>query len=314
MSARAGEAKAATPKDAGTREGGAPAGPITERVNPAYQAPPGTPDDLVSLRNQIVDTLGARADAESFAQMMGKQEAHHADNEKPLEDIQKGNDEAITATKAHNDAIQHRNEANARKQEHEDKAKGKLEQYSDKAGQLVALTGPLKAVRGFTGLASHLPDDPDIVGRFKRGLLKVNTDASSFLGQLDASDQAIADQKTQQAGRAEGIKTDLATLDRTKGKADHSGQTFDAAKDTTEDFGDKNKQRKEDAHEAKVEAQKTASTLSVDAKKKEGQAVSLAAAMQFWANGHKQARLAALESTRKRLEGQGYRITEVVER
>jgi hypothetical protein len=314
VAARAGSGKATEPKDAGAGEGGAPAGPITERVNPAYQAPPATPEDLDRLRNQIIDTLGARADAERFGQLMGQQEAHHAGNEKPLEDIQKGNAEAITATKAHEDAIQRRNDANGRKQEHEDKAKGKLEQYSDKAGQLVTLTVPLKAVAGFTGLASHLPEEPDIVARFKRGLLKVNADASRFLRQLDAADQAVADQKTQQAARAAGIKTDLATLDRTKGKADHAGRTFDAAKATAEDFTEKNKQRKEDAHTAKGEAQKTAAALAADAKTKEGQAVSLAAAMQFWANGHKQARLAALEATRKRLEAQGLRITAVVER
>jgi hypothetical protein len=311
-----GGAKPTGSQDAAPGEGGAPGptGPITERVNPSYQSPPATPDDLVSLRNQIIDTLGARADAETFAGIMGQQEAHHAANEKPLEDVKKGNEEAITATKAHADAIEHRNEANTRKQDHEEKAKGKLEQYTDKAGQLATLTVPLKAVAGFTGLASHLPDEPDVVGRFKCGLLKVNADSTRFLKQLDHADLAIADQKTQQATRAEGIKTDLATLDRTKGKADHSAQTFDAAKETTEDFDEKNKQRKEDAHNSKVEAQKTEASLSADAKKKQSQAVSMAAAMQFWANGHRQARLAALESTRKRLEGQGYKVTEVVER
>jgi len=36
--------------------------------------------------------------------------------------------------------------------------------------------------------------------------------------------------------------------------------------------------------------------------------------MQSWANGHRQARLVALEATRKRLEAMGYRVTEVREK
>jgi hypothetical protein len=292
----------------------AAAGPIVERVNPTYQPPPGTPDDLVSLRNQIIGTLATCANVERFGQLMAQQEAHHAANEKPIEAMQKANEDSISATEAHKRAIANRDEANTRKQDHEDKAKGKLKDYSDKAGQLVTLTVPLKAVAGFTGLATNLPNEPDIVLRFKRGLLKVNADSSRFLSPFDKADQAIADQKNQQAVREQGIKADVATLKSTDTKAGAAAATFDTAKQNTDDFGEKNKQRKEDARGAKTEAQKTAATLDAQARQKQGQAMSLAAAMQFWANGHRQARLVALEATRKRLEARGYRVTEVAEK
>src|SRR5262249_31525935 len=38
-----------------------PNAPITERVTPPYQPPPATPEQIVSLRNQVIDTLAMRA-------------------------------------------------------------------------------------------------------------------------------------------------------------------------------------------------------------------------------------------------------------
>jgi hypothetical protein len=288
--------------------------PVVERVDPQYRPPPGTPDDLVSLRNQIVDTLGARAQAEQFTGMMAKQEAHHAANEKPVADMQKGTAEAIAATEAHKRAIANRDEANARKKEQEDKARGRLEDYGTQAGKLTSLILPLKGLARFTGLASSLPDEPDFVQRFKRGLLKMNSDSRRFLDQLGRMDKAVAEQKVQQTERAQGVQADAATIRKTDGEATKSHETFDAAKQTTEDFGAKNAERKEVAGSQRRDAQQVAAKMDAQARQKEAQASSLAAAMQFWARDHAKARTDALERTSKRLEGMGYKVTEVRER
>jgi hypothetical protein len=287
---------------------------VVERVNPEYQPPPGTPSDLVSLRNQIIDTLAARAQAEQFSQLMQRQEKHHKDNEKPLADAQKGTEQSITATEAHKKAIANREEANNRKKQQEDSAGDKLDDYDGRRGKLVALTVPLKGLASFTGLASSLPDSPGFVGRFKRRVLKVNSDAEGFLAQLDKMDQAVADQKTQQAERRQDIATDGATIKSTAEKAEDSGDWFDDAKESADDFDAKNKERKEEAERERKAAQQTSGALDRQVRQKESQAVSLAAAIQSWAIGHRQARLAALEATRKRLEGMGYRVTEVREK
>ncbi|WP_321963641.1 eCIS core domain-containing protein [Paraburkholderia sp. J7] len=289
-------------------------GPIVEHVNPAYQPPPATPDDLVSLRNQIIDTLAARAQTEQFAQMMGKQKAHHEANEKPLADMKQGTGDAITATEAHQKAIAERDEANERKKKSEGDARGKIDDYASRAGKLTSLTLPLKGLARFTGLAQSLPNEPGPVQRFKNGVLKVNSDATKFLGQLDQMDQTMQDQKTQQGERDNGIQADAGTIKQTGDQAERSSKDLHDAKDTTEDFDKNNLARKEDAANQQKGAQQTSNSLSTQAKQKEQQAVSLAAAMQFWAQGHARARADALEQTRKRLAAMGYRITEVRER
>src|SRR6202035_3062908 len=189
--------------------------PVIERVNPNYAPPPGTPDDVISLQNQIIDTLDARAKAEQFAGLMKKQEEHHKANEKPIGDMTKKTDEAIRATEAHERAVANRDEANKRKKENEDKARSKLDDYSTRAGKLTSLTGPMRLLKGFTGLASSLPDEPDFVLRFKRGVLKMNADSARFLAQLDKMDKTMAEQKTEQTGRRQQIAADAGTIAQT---------------------------------------------------------------------------------------------------
>jgi hypothetical protein len=291
-----------------------PTAPILERVNPHYPNPPASPEDIVSLRNQVIDILAARAKAEQFAGMMAAQVAHHAANEKPVADLQKGTETAQTATAAHQQAVAHRDEANERKQAEEEKAAAKLEDYGTRKAKLTALTGPLKLLAGFTGLVRGLPDEPDVVVSFRNKVLKVNTDANQFLGKLDEMDKTIEAQRAAQAERKTGIAADKATLKTTADKAGHSAESLDAAQQTAADFADKNKERKETAKTQGTAAAATAARLDAQAQQKNAQAVSLSAAMQSWAQAHRQARLDALAATRKRLEAAGWRVTEVREK
>ncbi len=288
--------------------------PVTERVNPHYANPPATPEDLVTLQNQIVDTLADRDQETQFARLMAAQAAHHGANEKPVTDVQKVNADAQAATQAHQRAIAHRDEANQRKQAEEGKVGARLEDYASRAAKLGVLTGPLKALAGFTGLVASLPDDPDFVRNFKRNILKVNGDARNFLAQINQMDQAVAAQKAEQARRQQAVAADAATLKQTQGAAKQSADTFEATQATTDDFAAKNTERKEIAKTDGGASQASAAKLEGQAKQKQGQAVSLAAAMKFWALNHRQARANALQATVKKLQGEGYRVTEVREK
>jgi hypothetical protein len=287
--------------------------PITERVNPPYQPPPGTPDQIVSLRNQVVDTLAARAQQEEFAGLMSRQEQNHKANQKPLGDMKAKTDEAITATEAHKRAVAHRDEANQRKLDQEKEAEGKLTDYDTKAGELLALKLPLKGVQKFTGLAAALPDDPQGVLRFKNGMLKMSKDSSNFIAKLDQIDKTVADQKAGAGDRQVAAKADGNLLNQTKDKAGASKDSLTSAKDTTADVDTANTDRMDQAKSEKTAAQNAAGALDKQAKDKTQQADSLAAAMQAWANQHRKTRLDALAQTRKRLEAQGWRVTEAAE-
>lgn len=299
--------------------------PVIERVNPNYENPPCTPQEIVDVQNQILETLDDRAKTEAASAAMAQQQAHHKANEKPLANMQKGTDDAISATEAHQQAVARRKEANQKKKANEDKASGALSDYTDRAAKLATITVPMRGFERFTRLAYDLPENPEVLPlavkpfagtiiRAKHGILKMNTDSKNFLKQLDTMDNTIKDQKATHGERDKGIQADAKTIDDTNKQAADSDKSLNQAKQTTQDLDTTNKERLDQATKIRTDADQTGATLDKQAQAKQAKAQSLAATLDAWAPRHKQARVEALEETKKRLQAQGYKITEVKER
>ena len=312
--------------------------PIVEHVNPNYAPPPCTPQDIVDVENQILETLDARAQSEKAAAIMAGQQAHHKANEKPLANVQERTEEAISATEAHKQAVERRTQANEKKKEKEDQAQGTLADYSDRAAKLSVITVPMRGFHRFTSLAYSLPESEDdlstleeiaieaatppwesvqsvlgILVSAKHAILKANADSGKFLEQLDSMDNTIEEQKTAHGERDKQVAADASTLKETGKNADQSGEELNKAQETSKDLDAKNKDRITEASLLHHEASKNAITLDGQAQQKQGQAQNLASSLQEWAQIHQQARKDSLEETKSRLEQQGYRITEVKE-
>ncbi len=304
--------------------------PVIEHVNPNYPTPPGTPQDLVNMQNDILLTLDARAQAEATSKAAAGQVAHHKANEKPLDKMQKGTEEAISATEAHKQAVERRKEATEKKKDNEKQAGNTLSDYTNRAAELSTITVPMQAFFRFSSLAYSLPDTlpksiadtmPDFAATRadsalksgKRNLIKMNKDSQNFLGQLDSMNKTVNAQKAGQADREQKTQADAATLDQTNAKAKDSDQSLNQAKQGTEDLDAQNKSRVDEATKLRTEAAQTSGKLDAQAQMKQTQAKSLAASLQAWAQNHKQARITALNQTKESLEKKGYRITEVKE-
>jgi hypothetical protein len=304
--------------------------PVVEHVNPNYPPPPGTPQQVVDLENQMLEAQMARAQAEDTAAAMGQQVTHHKANEKPLDDMQTHTKDAVAATEAHKKAVAERTEANKKKEASENKAGGALSDYSDRAAKLATITVPMRGLEKFTGLARSLPDAipesiastmPDFLltraeralKNGKANLLKMNSDSKNFLDQLDQMDQTIAQQKAGQPERVQQVQADAGTLGQTDQKADQSEKSLSDTQQQTEDLDAKNKDRMGQATDLRNQATQAAATLDAQAQTKDQQSQSLAAALQAWAQSHRQARLTALEATKKSLTDRGYIVTEVKE-
>jgi hypothetical protein len=287
--------------------------PIVEHVNPNYPPPPCTPQEIVDVQNQILETLDARAQAEAASAAMAKEEAHHKDNEKPLADMQEKTGEAITATDAHKDAVARRTEANKGKEKKEGEVDGALSDYSTQAAKLATITVPMRGFERFTSLASSLPDSPDVLVGAKRGILKMNADSKKFLNQLDSIEQTINAQKAGKGARDQQIKDDANTLEKTDSGAKESHENLDKAQHTTEELDGKNQTQLKEATKLRTDADRNVSTLNNQEQQKRAEAEGMAAALQQWAQTHRQARVDALEATKSRLEQQGYKVIEAKE-
>jgi hypothetical protein len=285
--------------------------PIVEHVNPNYAPPPCSPQDIVNAQNEILRTLDARAEAQGIQSDMAGQEAHHKENEKPLQKMDKRTRDAIEATRAHQAALQRRTEGNKEKQKNEKESEGILSDYGNRAARLAMLTGPLRAFSQFTSLAYGLPDSPDELLKVKHGIIKMNSDSSRFLHQLESVDKTVNEQKASQPERSQQTAADNNTLQKTDQQSKEAAETFDKSKQKTEDLTKENEAKRDEAKEYKQEANQSAANLQGHAEKKKTQAENLAVSLQFWARTHERARVDALNQTKKRLQAQGYKILEV---
>ena len=305
--------------------------PIVEHVNPNYPAPPCSPHDLTVIQNEILEILDARSQTQDTATAMAAQQAHHKANERPLTNMQKGTEEAISATTAHQQEVAKREKANEQKKENEGQAGNLLKDYSDRAARLTTITEPMRAFSQFASLAYSLPDSlpqsiadtmPDFVATRadaalkagKRNLIKMHKDSKNFLAQLESMDATVNTQEAGQPDREKKTESDAATLSQTGNSAKESDHSLTQAKQTTEDLDAKNKDRLHQATQLHAEADQAAASLDAQAQQKKAFAQSLAASLEIWAQNHKKARLDALEQTKTRMEQQGYRVIEVKER
>lgn len=288
-------------------------GPVTEHVNPNYPAPPATPQLIIDVQNQILETLDARAEAEAASATMAKQEAAHKANEKPLARMGERTAEAISATEAHKQAVARRTEANQNKTKKETEVSNTLSTYYAQAGKLAAITVPMKGFERFTSLAHSLPDSPEVLVDAKRGILNMNADSKRFLAQLDSVDQTINSQKAGQEDRNRQTEGDANTLSQTDTRAKDSGENLTKAQETTKDFTNENTTRLDDARKLRTEGDRNAKTLESQEQQKRAEAASLASSLRTWAQNHRQARLDALKMTQESLEQQGYKVTDVKE-
>jgi hypothetical protein len=285
--------------------------PMVEHVNPNYPPPPCSPQDIIDIRNEVLRTLDARAEAKELSWEMAGEAAHHKANEEPLKNMDKRTQDALSATEAHKQTVGRREDANQKKQDNEKQAGGTLSDYANRASKLAMLTGPLRAFTNFTSLAYALPDSPDEVRRVKQGILKMNSDARRFLGQLEQVEKTVTSQKDSHPDREKQTETDHATLRQTDQHAQQSNETFDKTKQKTEELTKDNEAKRDEAKSYKQQADQSSTKLEAHAEQKKAQAQSMAASLQSWAQAHEQARLDSLEQTKKRLEAQGYKITEV---
>lgn len=303
--------------------------PVVIPVTPQYPPPPGRPNDIVAMQNEILKTLEARAQTEIIGTVMGKQETHHKNNEQPIQDMQQGTGVAISATKAHQEAVERRKQANETKSDQETKAKGKLDEYTGKAAELVTLTGPMRKFSSLVSIAYTLPDTlPQSIASTipfsdaaerglksgKRELIKMHKDTTKFLDQLDSVDKTINEQKAGHPKREEQTEADTKALDDTKTKASDSNQAFDKAKQTTDALSQQNTDRLGEAKQLHKEANQVSAKLDNQAEQKEIEKQNLVSAMQLWADAHKQARVDAVEHTKTKYTEMGYKIIAVKEK
>jgi|GEM_PF-5324067 len=274
-----------------------------ERVNPNYSPPPGTPQQLKQIQNEISQTLAERAAAEQAKAKMDLQVQHHQVNQGPAQQAVQGTQQALTATQAHEQDVAQRDAANQEQQQRQGQSQSTVGGYANRAAGLAVLSGPLAAFRGFTSLASHLPGDAGAA------MGRMNADGERVQHAFDQMTVQMAEQATGLPLRQQELQSDRTRIQASGQQGKAAATDLQRAQQGAQTFEQANQVKIQQATAGKEQATREEARLGAQAQTKQALATTLAAQLQAWATEHKAAREKAIEKTKQQLQAQGKIVT-----
>jgi hypothetical protein len=277
------------------------------RVNPNYPEPPGTPDQLAAIQDEIANLLGARAQAEQSEAAMAAQEQQHQVNQEHAAQAVQSTAGALTATQAHQQAVARRTQANQQQQQRQQESQGLVSGYPSRAAGVAAVRIPLAAFQGFLYIATELPGDAGAA------MQQMADDANRMDQAFTQMDLSMEQQADAQPARQQELQGDQSRLETTDQQAQTSQDTLQQASEGAQTFQQENDQRLQQATQGREEAAQQKGELDEAVDAKQQQAETFAQELQGWAGEHQAARQTAIQATSQQIEEQGYVVREVAE-
>jgi hypothetical protein len=275
-----------------------------QRVNPHYSPPPGTPDQVVALQNEIVNLLAVRARAEVESEHEADRVQACEANRAPIAASIADAHGSLGAVRAHEQAIARRDAMNLQQQQRQQKSASLTGSYAEKATGLGILETPLAAWEGFTSLASHLP------GSAGDKMAELNTDARNMQDAFGKMDGHMGHADGEQPARAAELDNDSQRIASTGAQAQASHEQLQTAADGAAGLQSANEATLGAAQQRQQAADQRRDELDAAAADRQASADSLAEQMRAWAQTHRDERAQAVAATVAQLQDKGKIVTE----
>ncbi|MFT5584135.1 MAG: hypothetical protein ACI9VR_001720 [Cognaticolwellia sp.] len=259
-----------------------------EPINPAYQEPPGSPEQLDVIMGQIDQLLAGRAAAEQAEQVATAHRGAHQANVAPITEAVTETAGAMSAQQAHDEAVARTQAANDEQKARQSESEGVVSGYEQQSVGLATIKGPLAAFRGFTWIASKIP------GGAGRAMGRMNDDANKMNDAFGQMDSTMADQRANAGTKSEQLGVVDEVLTGSKTTAGANREQLDTAAQGAQGLAQANDSKVSEASSAEEEASTQASQLNAKAEEKKGEKATLKSQLVSWAQGHKAARDAAI--------------------
>lgn len=273
-------------------------------INPAYPPPPGTPDQLDALLEQV-DTARRTAD------VLGDTEDSMAANTETELEHQSGLEEAtVVGDDLSAERETHAGEVDATTTANDDMLTQAGEAYDSlgnsarEAGALASLVTSLQAFRGMAHLFSYLP------GSLGDSAETARDDSARLIETLNRVSDADAAQANVDAGR-ENIEGDGERIDTVTTEGETTDTTITEGTDALVELQAANEAslaETQATHEQATSERRAAEDSESDA---QGAHDSLLAELQAWAQQHQQARETAVSQALGTYEGMGLTAREI---
>ena len=287
--------------------GGEEGEPVVEQVNPQYEAPPGTQEDLDRLTADIHRTLTARSRAEHDRDHAGA--VADAARAQSLNVAQAQTDvtETLAASQDHRGAVQEHLQANERSATQHEEGGAKVQDAGSRLAGVATLETLLAGWSGFTGVvlrfSSVLPDRA--VNAFQR----MNNDSTQFMVKLAHIKGEVAGQQGDQPARGAVIAQTGARITATGAQADGTHAGLLQSQQRGAELAALNRDHVATAEQSQAAAAAQATQADATATGLQEQRQTLAAGMAAWAARHRAARKQAVDEAERRLTARGLRVT-----
>jgi hypothetical protein len=287
--------------------GDGPAGRRVEPVNPQYERPPGTPEDLARMRGEIGSLLMSRSQADADAEAARADRAETAQRAQQLMSVQSGVDDLGRRTDTQRTDVASTAQANTQQQGRQQEAGTAIGASASRLAGLATLElllGGWAAVAGGAGAVISLVSDDGAAKMYQ-----LSADARRFMAQLAEAKMLVSGQNAQQPlqmGRLAGDSTAIgAEGERTTATA----ATVAQSRQQVTALGAQNTQDAAAAAEAEQRARQDSADADSAATDVQTRHDQLAADLEAWAQRHREQRQQAVAQTRARLEAEGWVVT-----
>ncbi|WP_405059072.1 hypothetical protein OG474_40990 [Kribbella sp. NBC_01505] len=290
------------------------AGTFVERVNPQYEDPPGTPEQVEAMRAEINQLAAHREIAVQDARDATGDEAKAAGQLSQMATLDTALGNAQVATGAHLSDVSGTTAQNRSQQGRQTEANQKIQ---ESAGSMSGLGGGIAMLGGWESganmLASVLRMAATVVPSAESWAVKCAqsaNDAKSLGAQLGKAQTTVTGLQQQGPQQLNQLKAheDALTAEARRGAESTAG--FEAGKAQLAAKAAEVQDVHATATVNKGKAEADAAEAAEAAQLRQQQHDTLAAELQAWAGRHHEARVRAVHETAARLEAEGYQIVE----
>ncbi|WP_203991996.1 hypothetical protein [Virgisporangium aurantiacum] len=288
--------------------GGGAGGRHVEPVNPAYERPPGTPEQLAAMRGEIATLLVCQAQADADAAAAQSDQAETARRAEQLVTVAGGVDELDRRTAEQATAVTDTAAANREQQTRQADAGTSLASSASRMtgfATLEVMLGGWAAVTGGVGAVVSLVSES---GAAKMNQL--NADAVRFMAQLAQAKMLVSGQNAQHPMQMGKLSADATALTGEAGRTTATGAAVQRSQQQVDALGAQNASDAAAAADAEQLARTDATAAVGAATDVQARHDQLAADLAAWAARHREQRRQAVAATRVRLEAQGYEVTD----
>lgn len=288
---------------------------MVERVNPDYERPPGSPEQLQTLQSRIQALRTTQAMAGRTASQAQQDQDVALGRQGQIGQIGTTTREAQQRTADHTTEVSATGAANQQQQQRQQEAGTSMGDATSRLASMgtleTLLSGWAGAATGIAGIFYAIGTVLDRANEAGNKCSESAREATTFMAQLASAKAIVRGESAQSPLQLGRLRQEQQAITDEQSRAQQTGADLDRAAQGTQAMQEQNDADLADAQRTSRESEQDRDDAASSAEQQQAQHDQLQAELQAWAQRHKQQRQAAIDATVAQLQSSEYRIVNV---